>query len=125
MVMPAAEAGLQRGTLVMPAASQSVSCSSCWLKLTRYPARSLLPLQLYLLCLWSLSFIPFLRKLITDKAETPIVEAATVVPVAWTPRYRGKAKVDLQSLVLRAPPRPDSEWHLRVERNGGSRFFAW
>ena len=25
--------------------------------------------------------IPFLRKLITDKAETPIVEAATVVPV--------------------------------------------
>ena len=26
--------------------------------------------------------IPFLRKLITDKAETPIVEAATVVPVA-------------------------------------------
>ena len=39
--------------------------------------------------------------------------------------YRGKAKVDLQSLVLRTPPRPDSEWHLRVERNGGSRFFAW
>ena len=26
--------------------------------------------------------IPFLRKLITDKAETPLVEAATVVPVA-------------------------------------------
>jgi POT family proton-dependent oligopeptide transporter len=26
--------------------------------------------------------IPFLRKLITDKAETPVVEAATVVPVA-------------------------------------------
>ena len=26
--------------------------------------------------------IPFLRKLITDKAETPPVEAATVVPVA-------------------------------------------
>jgi POT family proton-dependent oligopeptide transporter len=26
--------------------------------------------------------IPFLRKLITDKAETPIIEAATVVPVA-------------------------------------------
>ena len=26
--------------------------------------------------------IPFLRKLITDKVETPIVEAATVVPVA-------------------------------------------
>ena len=25
--------------------------------------------------------IPFLRKLITDKAETPPVEAATVVPV--------------------------------------------
>ena len=25
--------------------------------------------------------IPFLRKLITDKAETPVVEAATVVPV--------------------------------------------
>jgi len=32
MVMPAAEAGLQRGTLVMPAASQSVSCSSCWFR---------------------------------------------------------------------------------------------
>ena len=42
-----------------------------------------------------------------------------------TLRYWDKAKVDLQSLVLRAPPRPDSEWHLRVERNGGSRFFAW
>jgi POT family proton-dependent oligopeptide transporter len=27
------------------------------------------------------ALIPFLRKLITDKAETPIVEAATVVPV--------------------------------------------
>jgi hypothetical protein len=26
--------------------------------------------------------IPFLRKLITDKAETPPIEAATVVPVA-------------------------------------------
>jgi hypothetical protein len=26
--------------------------------------------------------IPFLRKLITDKAETPPVEAAAVVPVA-------------------------------------------
>jgi len=26
--------------------------------------------------------IPFLRKLITDKAKTPLVEAATVVPVA-------------------------------------------
>ena len=26
--------------------------------------------------------IPFLRKLITDKAETPAIEAATVVPVA-------------------------------------------
>jgi len=26
--------------------------------------------------------IPFLRKLITDKAETPPVEAATVIPVA-------------------------------------------
>jgi len=26
--------------------------------------------------------IPFLRKLITDKAETPLVVAATVVPVA-------------------------------------------
>ena len=26
--------------------------------------------------------IPFLRKLITDKAEMPIVEAATVVPIA-------------------------------------------
>ena len=26
--------------------------------------------------------IPFLRKLITDRAETPLVEAATVVPVA-------------------------------------------
>jgi hypothetical protein len=26
--------------------------------------------------------IPFLRKLITDKAETPLIEAATVVPVA-------------------------------------------
>jgi len=26
--------------------------------------------------------ITFLRKLITDKAETPLVEAATVVPVA-------------------------------------------
>ena len=26
--------------------------------------------------------IPYLRKLITDKAETPPVEAATVVPVA-------------------------------------------
>jgi POT family proton-dependent oligopeptide transporter len=26
--------------------------------------------------------IPFLRKLITDKAETPLVEAATAVPVA-------------------------------------------
>jgi len=26
--------------------------------------------------------IPFLRKLITDKAEMPVVEAATVVPVA-------------------------------------------
>ncbi len=26
--------------------------------------------------------IPFLRKLITDKAETPLVESATVVPVA-------------------------------------------
>src|SRR5437762_10639837 len=34
-----------------------------------------------------------------------------------TPRYRGKAKVDLQSLVLRTPPRLDSEWHLRVGRN--------
>jgi hypothetical protein len=34
-----------------------------------------------------------------------------------TPRYRGKAKVDLQSLVLRTPPRPDSKWHLRVGRN--------
>jgi hypothetical protein len=37
-----------------------------------------------------------------------------------TPRYRGKAKVDLQSLVLRTLPRPDSEWHLRVGRNGRS-----
>jgi hypothetical protein len=26
--------------------------------------------------------IPFLRKLISDKAETPPIEAATVVPVA-------------------------------------------
>src|SRR4029453_6335952 len=39
--------------------------------------------------------IPFLRKLITDKAETPLVEAATVVPVAKkTPRYRGRPKAD-------------------------------
>jgi hypothetical protein len=42
-----------------------------------------------------------------------------------TPSYHGKAEVDLQSLILRTPPRPDSEWHLRVERNGGSRFLAW
>jgi hypothetical protein len=34
-----------------------------------------------------------------------------------TLRYRGKAKVDLRSLVLRTPPRLDSEWHLRVGRN--------
>src|SRR5207244_13166936 len=27
------------------------------------------------------ALIPFLRKLITDKAETPLIEAATVVPV--------------------------------------------
>jgi hypothetical protein len=26
--------------------------------------------------------IPFQRKLMTDKAETPVVEAATVVPIA-------------------------------------------
>jgi hypothetical protein len=32
-----------------------------------------------------------------------------------TPRYRGKAKVDLQSLVLRTPPRPD-ESHSSILR---------
>jgi hypothetical protein len=28
------------------------------------------------------ALVAFLRKLITDKAETPVVESATVVPVA-------------------------------------------
>jgi hypothetical protein len=28
------------------------------------------------------ALIPFLRKLITNKSETPVAEAATVVPVA-------------------------------------------
>jgi hypothetical protein len=32
--------------------------------------------------------------------------------VSKNSRHRGKAKVDLQSLVLRRPPRLESEWHL-------------
>jgi len=32
MVRPAAEAGLQRGTLITPAASRSVLRSSCWFR---------------------------------------------------------------------------------------------